>query len=112
MQHLETLRAIVEAERKKRLALRMHIDEDLSAEAGMDGNLARLLQAARDLDKDAQAAAAEDYSEKWYATGVQDADRNLFLPPTCDPIATAAYERGYEDRHADLQHLDLLQWGY
>ena len=49
MTHLEALRAI------HRLAMSVRpdhpIDADLNAEAGMDGNLARLLQAARNLDR-------------------------------------------------------------
>ncbi len=49
--HLDTLRAI------HRLAMSVRhdhpIDADLREEAGMDGNLARLLQAARDLDREA-----------------------------------------------------------
>jgi len=50
MTHLEALRAIV-----ARDAFRTYntVDEDLSVEAGMDGNLARLLQAARILDREA-----------------------------------------------------------
>ncbi len=50
MTHLDTLRAIV-----ARDAFRTYntVDHDLSVEAGMDGNLARLLQAARDLDREA-----------------------------------------------------------
>ena len=48
MSHLDALRAI------HATALHMSVfhtvDDDLDAEAGMDGNLARLLQAARDLD--------------------------------------------------------------
>jgi hypothetical protein len=35
-----------------------HIDPDLDREAGMDGILGRLLQAARDLDDEADAAEA------------------------------------------------------
>ena len=50
--NLDTLRRV------HALALRSSIlgpvDLDLAAEAGMDGNLARLLQAARDLDADAE----------------------------------------------------------
>jgi hypothetical protein len=49
--HLDTIRTI------HRLAACVHpshpIDADLREEAGMDGNLARLLQAARDLDAEA-----------------------------------------------------------
>ncbi len=49
--HLDTLRAI------HRLAMSVRhdhpVDADLREEAGMDGNLARLLQAARDLDREA-----------------------------------------------------------
>jgi len=48
--YLDTLRAIA------RLSDCQHplrpIDADLAREAGMDGNLARLLQAARDLDRE------------------------------------------------------------
>lgn len=36
------------------------IDPDLREEAGMDGNLARLLQAARDLDAESVRQADED----------------------------------------------------
>jgi len=49
--HLNALRAI------HRLAMSVRhdhpVDADLREEAGMDGNLARLLQAARDLDREA-----------------------------------------------------------
>lgn len=36
------------------------VDADLANEAGMDGNLARLLQAARDLDAESVRQADED----------------------------------------------------
>ena len=52
MTHLDTLRAIVERASQFNSPL-CPVDADLSAEAGMDGNLARLLQAARDLDREA-----------------------------------------------------------
>ena len=45
--HIDTLRAIVRASYTPRLGA----DVDLAQEAGMDGNLRRLLQAARDLDE-------------------------------------------------------------
>jgi hypothetical protein len=48
MSHLETLRAINLAARDVRPLT--PIDPDLAAEAGMDGNYARQLQAARNLD--------------------------------------------------------------
>lgn len=51
MTHLAALRAV------HRLAMSIRpdhpVDADLREEAGMDGNLARLLQAARDLDREA-----------------------------------------------------------
>ena len=47
MSHLDALRAIVRLSDCQRLRA---IDVDLDREAGMDGHLARLLQAARDLD--------------------------------------------------------------
>jgi hypothetical protein len=51
MSHLAALRAV------HRLALSVRhdhpVDADLREEAGMDGNLARLLQSARDLDREA-----------------------------------------------------------
>jgi hypothetical protein len=51
MTHLEALRAIVA---RASLTYPLDpIDADLREEAGMDGNLARLLQAARDLDAEA-----------------------------------------------------------
>jgi hypothetical protein len=54
MSHLETLRAIVaNAHDVSRFA----IDTDLRGEAGMDGNLAALLQAARMLDEHAEDTA-------------------------------------------------------
>jgi hypothetical protein len=48
--HLDTLRAIVARDTFRTYNT---VDEDLSVEAGMDGNLARLLQAARILDREA-----------------------------------------------------------
>jgi hypothetical protein len=55
MTHLDTLRAV------HRLALSVlpdhPVDADLREEAGMDGNYARLLQAARDLDTEAAKAS-------------------------------------------------------
>ena len=39
-----------------------NVDDDLSQEAGMDGNLGRLLQAARDLDNDAADRAHPHYN--------------------------------------------------
>lgn len=50
MTHLDTLRAIVARDTFRTYNT---VDEDLSVEAGMDGNLARLLQAARILDAEA-----------------------------------------------------------
>ena len=50
MTHLEALRAIVARDTFRTYNT---VDEDLSVEAGMDGNLARLLQAARILDREA-----------------------------------------------------------
>lgn len=47
--HLDTLRAIVR--RAQEFHTLRPIDEDLVQEAGMDGNLQRLLQAARELDE-------------------------------------------------------------
>lgn len=56
--HLETLRRIrLTAEDN---VPRRTVDPDLAREAGMDGNYARLLQAARDLDDVADATAADD----------------------------------------------------
>jgi hypothetical protein len=55
MSHLAALRTI------HRLAMSVlpdhPVDADLREEAGMDGNLARLLQAARDLDREAAKAS-------------------------------------------------------
>lgn len=51
MTHLDTLRAIVAQAAEFNPTFRP-VDADLNAEAGMDGNLARLLQAARDLDRE------------------------------------------------------------
>lgn len=39
------------------LPLLVKVDADLANEAGMDGNLARMLQAARDLDEGAHSAS-------------------------------------------------------
>lgn len=51
LSNLDTLRA---ATRLATTRSSLHpVDDDLAAEAGMDGNLARLLQAARDLDREA-----------------------------------------------------------
>lgn len=55
MSHLETLRAIALAAND--VSPRTPIDADLSAEAGMDGNYARQLQAARMLDERAEDTA-------------------------------------------------------
>lgn len=48
--NLDTLRAIVRESLK--IPVARDIDPDLDREAGMDGNLGRLLQAARYLDTD------------------------------------------------------------
>jgi len=56
MSHLDTLRAIYLLAATIRPAA--DIDADLRVEAGMDGNLQRLLQAARQLDVAAEADAA------------------------------------------------------
>jgi hypothetical protein len=53
MSYLETLRAIALAANDVRPL--DPIDSDLAIEAGMDGNYARYLQAARNLDKRATA---------------------------------------------------------
>ena len=55
--HLDTLRAIVSA--SYTLRPWADVDSDLAQEAGMDGGLRRLLQAARDLDEDEAEAEAE-----------------------------------------------------
>jgi hypothetical protein len=57
MTHLQSLRDAVQLA-DERMANET-IDLDLSREAGMDGNLARLLQAARDLDR------ASPYQPSW-----------------------------------------------
>ena len=49
MSHLDTLRAIYLL--ASDLSVTTEIDADLAREAGMDGNLQRLLQAARQLDQ-------------------------------------------------------------
>lgn len=51
MTHLDTLRRAHALAATRNIFSR--VDADLAAEAGMDGNLARLLQAARDLDREA-----------------------------------------------------------
>ena len=56
--HLKTLGRIVE--RAASYSTFHKVDPDLAAEAGMDGNLARLLQAARDLDAESNRRAEED----------------------------------------------------
>lgn len=56
--HLKTLRHI--AERAASYSTFRKVDADLADEAGMDGNLARLLQAARDLDTESIRRAEED----------------------------------------------------
>lgn len=70
MTHLETLRAIMrrKEEEPSRLTLLGNIDADLRKEAGMDGNLARLLQAARDLDN------AALFPDKWTPLRSESAD--------------------------------------
>ena len=64
MTHLDTLRAVYGVALCT-AALRpgTPVDPDLAAEAGMDGNYAKLLQAARDLDEDAQ-------TRRWIAAPV------------------------------------------
>lgn len=61
MSHLDTLRAICLAANDIRPMA--PIDGDLSAEAGMDGNYARLLQAARMLDEHAEDTATRASEE-------------------------------------------------
>jgi hypothetical protein len=58
---LDTLRAVYGI---ALCAMRLdeRIDADLAAEAGMDGNYARLLQAARDIDTNAAPPICEDDS--------------------------------------------------
>ena len=60
MSHLETLRAIVANSHD---VSRFTIDTDLRGEAGMDGNLAVLLQAARMLDEHAEDTATRASEE-------------------------------------------------
>ena len=55
MSHLETLRAIALAAND--FGPLTPIDGDLAVEAGMDGNYARMLQAARMLDERAEDTA-------------------------------------------------------
>ena len=64
MTHLDTLRAVYGVALCT-AALRpgTPVDPDLAAEAGADENFARLLQAARDLDEDAQ-------TRRWIAAPV------------------------------------------
>lgn len=58
MNHIDTMRAIVRlADSQSPLR---PIDPDLDREAGMDGNLARLLQAARDLDNAVDTREEQD----------------------------------------------------
>jgi len=52
MSHLDALRAIV-AHASDLNPFTREVDSDLDLEAGMDGHLARLLQSARDLDREA-----------------------------------------------------------
>jgi len=56
MSHLDTLRAIYLL--AETISPAADIDADLRVEAGMDGNLQRLLQAARQLDEADEADAA------------------------------------------------------
>lgn len=58
MTNLEALRAIVELAITRSTFSK--VDADLANEAGMDGNLARLLQAARDLDARPIAPVSDD----------------------------------------------------
>lgn len=59
MSHLETLRAISHAAND--VSPLAPIDSDLADEAGMDGNYARQLQAARNLDTANEGALLRDY---------------------------------------------------
>lgn len=59
MNHTDTLRAIVARAAEFNPPFRP-VDADLNAEAGMDGNLARLLQAARDLDNAVDTQEEQD----------------------------------------------------
>lgn len=58
MNHMKTLGRIVALAASYPMFVK--IDADLDREAGMDGNLARLLQAARDLDAESKRRADED----------------------------------------------------
>ncbi len=60
--HLDTLRRI---HARDDYGPFHEIDPDLDREAGMDGNYARLLQAARDLDAAAPAPTTEHTPEPW-----------------------------------------------
>lgn len=62
MTHLDTLRAVARLANCQSLFHK--VDADLAEEAGMDGNYARLLQAARDLDAEANESAA---SGEWFS---------------------------------------------
>ena len=57
MSHLDTLRAIYLL--AANTPVTTPIDPDLAREAGMDGNLQRLLQAARQLDREQNTAPAQ-----------------------------------------------------
>jgi hypothetical protein len=57
MSHLDTLRAIYIL--AANIPVTNEIDADLAREAGMDGNLQRLLQAARQLDREQITAPAQ-----------------------------------------------------
>lgn len=63
MTHLDALRAAAARAAERPVRLRHKIDPDLAREAGMDGNYAQLLQAARELDvAEAVLTAAADRS--------------------------------------------------
>jgi hypothetical protein len=67
MTHLEAVRAAAREAQEIRMGS-WNVDDDLSREAGMDGGLGRLLQAARNLDND-----AVDQAHPYYDLGYRDA---------------------------------------
>lgn len=59
MSHLDTLRRAYALAATRSIFSR--VDADLAEEAGMDGNYARLLQAARDMDESNERAASGEW---------------------------------------------------
>lgn len=90
MTHLDTLRAIVARDTFRTYNT---VDADLREEAGMDGNLARLLQSARDLDREAtnhppgSTLVGDRAPGRWFDFTLGFADDGPDLDTVCATLA-------------------------